>query len=107
MFGKKEEVPDIEYFALFDSKVGVYRDPVVAMNRYDMLRHLEHHFRDSSQAKSQLVMNPEDFALFKVGDFCRKTGILRGCNPEHVANLHDIKSAVVRSYPHDVDPGGH
>lgn len=95
MFGKKDhEQPDFEYFTIFDSKVAAYRPPMLAINRHDMLRQLDGLFRDPNEQRNQLVTNAEDFSLFKIGSFSKKTGTIVGCNPEHIANLHDIRAAV-------------
>lgn len=99
MFGlvkKDGDQADIEVFVLFDSKVGVYRDPVLSINRFDMVRNIELFFRNPQNASDPLVVNAEDFQLFKVGEYTRKTGVLRSHGPEHVANLHEIKSTVGR-----------
>lgn len=108
MFGKKEakETPDFEYFSIYDSKVGVYREPMLAANRFDMVRQIDNLFRDPAQAKNQLLLNSEDFSLFKVGEFTKRTGLIIGCPPEHVANLHEIRAAIARSEPHS-GPSGH
>lgn len=108
MFGKKQDqaTPDFEYFSIFDSKVSVYREPMLAANRHDMVRQIDNLFRDPAQAKNQLLLNAEDFSLFKVGEFTKKTGLIVGCTPEHVANLHEIRALVIRSEPHS-GPSGH
>jgi len=102
MFGSKknEEAPDSEYFTIYDTKVGTYREPILAINRHDMLRSLTTMYTDPKAHRDQYVLNAEDFQLFKIGEFSKKTGELTGCKPEHIANLHDIKAAVARSQPH-------
>lgn len=98
MFSKKnEQEPDFEYFTIFDSKVGIYREPMLAVNQHDILRQIDTMFRDPAQARNQLLLNAEDFSVFKIGDFTKKTGLIRGHQPQHVANLHDIRAAVQRS----------
>lgn len=89
--------PELEYFTLHDSKVGVYREPMLAINRHDILRQLTDLFKDPEQQKAQIVANAEDFALFKCGEFSKVTGKMTGTPLEHIANLHDIRSAVARS----------
>lgn len=97
MFGKNsQQDPDFEYFSIFDSKVGIYREPHLAVNRHDILRQIYTLFRDPKQAENQLLQNAEDFSIFKVGEYTKKTGKLVGCEPEHIANLHEIRSAVQR-----------
>lgn len=104
MFGKnsdknQQEQADYEYFTLYDSKVGIYKEPMLAINQHDMLRQIDTLMRDPKQQQNQLVTNSEDFQLFKVGAFWKKTGVICGCTPQHIANLHEIRSAVMRSIP--------
>lgn len=101
MFKKTEtkQDPDFEIFVIHDSKVGGYRQPIFAINKFDMLRHFENTFREVAQSKeqNQYFTNAEDFALFKIGEYSKKTGTIQSHLMEHVANLHDIKSVVMRS----------
>lgn len=98
MFAKSKETQeaDFEYFTIFDTKVGAYRQPTLAANKFDILRELETLFRDPANQKAQLFQNAEDFQLFSIGNFRKKTGTIMSWQPEHVANLQDIKSAVMR-----------
>lgn len=96
MFGKnqKQEPADLHFFNIFDTKVGCYqREPMLAINDHDMLRQLDGLMRDPSQEKNQYVTNAEDFQLFQVGSYWKKTSTLQGCEPRHIANLHEIKAA--------------
>ena len=96
-FKKNPEVqPDFEYFILFDSKAGIYREPMLSINRHDMLRQLDNIYKDPQQKQNVLVSNAEDFSLFKIGDFSRRTAKINWHEPEHIINLHEIKSAVYR-----------
>lgn len=88
--------PDLEYFVIFDSKVGVYREPMLAINRHDMLRQIDQIMRDPQNKLNQLVANAEDFALFKIGEYDKMKGVITTTQHEHIANLHDIRSAVQR-----------
>jgi len=99
MFSKNKEVlpADFEYFTLFDTKVGIYKEPMLAINRHDILRQLDALMRDPEQQKNQLVTNAEDFQLFSVGNFTKRSGQIATWQPEHVANLHEIKQAATRS----------
>lgn len=96
MFGKNDQKPDFEYFAIYDSKADFYREPMLAINRHDMVRLIQSLMSDPAQQRNQLVTNSEDFAIFKVGDYTKKTGLIRGHNPEHVANLHELKASIQR-----------
>lgn len=94
-FGKKEQSHDMEFFSIYDSKVGVYRDPVLAINKHDILRQVDSLFRDPNQKSNQLLTNAEDFSIFKCGAYDRKTGTITSFHPEHIANLIDLKWLVV------------
>lgn len=98
MFGKKSNnnQPDYEYFTLCDTKVGVYREPMLAINQFDMVRQIQSLFKDPAQQQNQIVTNAEDFSLFKVGAFTKKTGEITPCTHEHIANVIDIKIAIQR-----------
>lgn len=94
MFGKTKQDPDYEWFSIYDSKIGLYRAPMLAINRHDILRQIDALFRDPEQQKAQLVQNAEDFSLFKIGEFDKKTGVIVATPHEHIANLHEIRTAV-------------
>lgn len=94
--GKTNQAPDFEYFSIYDSKVGIYREPMLAINRHDILRQIDALFRDPQQQQNQLLQNAEDFALYKVGEFSKRTGVITSCPHEHVANLHEIRTAVMQ-----------
>lgn len=97
MFGKKtEETPDLEMFTIYDTKVGNYRDPIFAINRFDMLRGIESFFRNPVNANDQMSTNSEDFQVFKIGSYIRKTGTVSGHHPEHIANLHEIRAITLQ-----------
>lgn len=91
---KAKKNSDLEFFTIYDSKTESYREPMLAINRLDMIRSLEGLFRDSRQATNQLVTNSEDFSLFKVGEFDRKTGLIVSTNHEHIINLHELRSSM-------------
>lgn len=88
--------PDFEYFTIFDSKSGLYREPFLAINRHDMLRQTENLIKDPQQKQNVLVTNSEDFQLFKIGDFTKRTAKINWHEPEHIANLHEIRASVMR-----------
>lgn len=101
MFGKKDDNRfDREFFSIYDSKTGIYRAPLLHHNRFEIVREVENLFRDPEHAKAQLVVNAEDFSIFKVGDFDTKTGEIRPTSaPEHIVNLNDIRLAAQRQTP--------
>lgn len=91
---------DKQFFTIYDSKVGTYRAPILAINEHDVLRQIDTLFRDPDQKRNQLLLNAEDFSLFKIAEYSEKTGEIRPIEPiQHVANLHDIRSVVQRDNP--------
>lgn len=98
MFGKnKEQDPDHELFVVFDSKGGFYGDPKPAVNKLDAMRQIENMFRNPKlREDNPLFLNAEDYSLFKIGEYRKKNGDLRGQPPEHIANLHELKASVLR-----------
>lgn len=94
MFAKNKDTPDFEYFTLFDTKVGHYKEPMLAINQHDMVRQIVTVMKNPGQNVPQFITNSEDFQLFKVGNFTKKTGIIIGHAPQHVANLHEIKASI-------------
>lgn len=96
MFPKKDSVaPDFEIFVLFDSKAAIYQRPIFGINRFDVVRELENLFTDPSQARNVIVTNSEDFQIFKIGDFSKKTAKINYHEPEHIVNVHEIKARLL------------
>lgn len=91
MFGKKDKDHDLEIFVIYDSKPNNYRDPIVSPNQFEMVRAYENIIR--TNPSDQLVTNSEDFAIFRIGRYWKKTGKMELCDKEHIANLHEIKFA--------------
>lgn len=97
MFGKKNDlVPDEQYFTIFDTKVGVYRKPILNTNAQAMMRDIQVFYRNPQNSSDTLFTNSEDFQLFKIADYYTKTGEIIGHQPEHIANLHELKTMVQR-----------
>lgn len=110
MFGKnnKEEKPDLEAFAIYDSKVESYGDPKFAINQHDFIRGVLNMFKDPANAQNQFYLNAEDFSLFKIGSYYRKTGTFVPQNPAHCANLHELRAIADKEragVSRDVSPG--
>lgn len=95
MFGSKEvKEPDLEFFTIYDSKGKQYRSPMSALNSQVMIRDICNMMRDPGQAKNQLLVNAEDFSLFKIASYDYSSGLMSVFNHEHVANLHDLRAVV-------------
>lgn len=92
MFGKKPQPkPDLEYFTIYDTKVGAYRTPMPAQNSDHMMRQIVDMMIDPSQTKNELLVNAEDFQLHRVGVWNFDSGALTGYPPEHVANFQELR----------------
>lgn len=96
MFGKngtQPQLPDLEFFTVYDSKSKTYGEPFPAMNRDVVLRDFMNAFKNpEAPQNNRYYINAEDFSIFKVGSFEKRTGKLEGYNLEHVVNLHDLRA---------------
>lgn len=93
MFGQKKQTQeDVVFVTIFDTKTTSYKDPIQAESHATILRALSNNMTNPQMAFDQYVKNAEDFQLFKIGSFDRKTGMITAHQPEHLANLQDIKS---------------
>lgn len=95
MFGKKEEQVDSSFYTIYDTKSGSYRDPIISKDPAEIIRQLESNFLNPAMAYDQYVTHAEDFQLFKLATFNRKTGLINATQPEHVVNLNELKSAAL------------
>lgn len=96
MFGKSQQDPDLELYTVFDSKSGSYDIPAFSLNRHVLTRDVINMLKDPQQAKNKYLTNAEDFAIFKIGEFSKKTGKLESHNPEHIANMHELRMVAQR-----------
>lgn len=85
--------PDMQFFAIYDTKVGHYEEPMPARSKLDMIRQLENTFKIHGE-KSKYFLNAEDYQLFSIAEYDKKTGNMETWQPEHVINLHDLKTQV-------------
>lgn len=103
MFGKKtSDSHDLELFVIYDSKPSTYRDPIVSPNQFEMVRAYENIIR--TNPSDQLVTNAEDFAIFRVGTYIKKTGQIFLTDKEHIANLHELRDSYYRRNPSPPQP---
>jgi len=99
MFGSKttKDVPvDQHIFAIYDSKVQSYDMPVFAVNEHDLTRQIVNMFKDPEQKKNRLLVNAEDFSLFRIGFYSKKLGKIVEHNAEHIANMHDLRAVALQ-----------
>lgn len=92
MFGKSKQDPDLEVFTVYDSKSGVYDAPALSPNKNVLLRDVINMLRDPQQSKNKYLTNAEDFSIFKIGSYSKRTGLIEGHNPEHIANMHELRT---------------
>lgn len=94
MFKKSQlKEPDLQLFAVYDSKVDCYSDPVPAINSLDILREFHNAFSMAdAPVKNKYYKNAEDYSLFKIGGYDKKTGTLVTHAPTHVVNFHELRS---------------
>lgn len=90
-FQKKEQV-DLEIFAIYDSITNSYRNPIFAPNHLDLQRAFINQMKDQNQADNQFFTNAEDFSIFRIGTYDRKTGNIQLTNKERVAYMHELKA---------------
>ena len=96
MFGtKKEKHVDQEVFAIYDSKAATYQQPIFATNSLIISREIEAMFTDPAQRNNFIVTNSEDFTLFKIGEYDRKTAAYTPITPEAIFGMHEIKAAAL------------
>lgn len=95
MFGKKESTADLEVFSIYDTKVGAYGVPQFAPNALSLIREYESQFADMQQHKSMLATHSEDYVLFKIGEFTKRTGKIEACTPTSIIGFHEIRTSVL------------
>lgn len=94
MFGKTktEKTPDLEMFVIHDSKVNAYNNPSFAVNEHELCRDVVNLFLDPSQKQNKYLCNAEDFSIYRIGGYERKTGIITAHPPEHVVNMIELRT---------------
>lgn len=103
MFGKKsEKQSDLELFTIYDSKSKSYGIPMLEKNKDVLVREILNQFQDINFQSKALLLNAEDYSVFRIGFFDKSTGVLTSQNPEHIVNLHDLRAI---SKPANAGPG--
>lgn len=92
MFKAKNRQVDLELFTIYDTKTDSYREPVFAVNQHDLIRQMLDQFQKNSN--NLYLTNAEDFAIYKLGDYCYATGTLKSHDPTHVVNMHELRAIV-------------
>lgn len=94
--GKAQAQVDAELFTIYDSKTDSYGDVLAAVNGHDLVRQITNMFTDPAQSKNRLYLNAEDYSMFKIGVYDKKTGAITSQEPQHVANLHELRTLAKR-----------
>lgn len=93
MFGRSEKNDnDFSLFAIYDTKAQVYRLPIPEKDSAIVVRQIEKLFQDPSQNQNDFVSHAEDFAVYKIGEYNCKTGVISPCRPEHIVNVHELRA---------------
>lgn len=93
MFGKnKDQDPDLEFFTIFDSKSKSYENPTFAPNKNVLIREIINMFKDPKESRNKFLLNAEDYSIFKIASYDKKTGQVAALQLEHVANMHDLRA---------------
>ncbi|AXH77084.1 MAG: nonstructural protein [Microviridae sp.] len=92
MFGTKvKHQADLEVFTIFDTKTGSYEIPTLAINHLDLQRQLINMFKNPEQRNNKFLVNAEDYQVFRIATYDRKTGKLEASSMEHICNMHDLR----------------
>lgn len=76
-----------QVFAVYDSAVAAYQRPVFALSEGQAVRM----FLDATlRQDTEFAAHPEDFALFKIGEFDDSIGEIIGFPPKCVAKAHEL-----------------
>lgn len=71
--------------------MGNYGKPIMSPNQAVLLRQLG----DIIARKDSLFFeHPEDFQIFRIGEFDQKIGSIKPCDPQFVTNVQDIHQSV-------------
>lgn len=111
---KPEKQTDMQVFSIYDSITQSYRLPGYAVNIYDLQRQFEQMMRDPKQQQADIFTSPQDFTVFRIGDFDRKTGLFNFTKTaEPVLRMHEFVAQIIQrakeAQPISLDqkPSGH
>lgn len=92
-----DEKNDMEFFVIYDSKSKSYDKPLHSTNRHTITREIVNMFRSPESKNNALLTNAEDFSLFKIGSFTKHNGEIQAHKPEHIANLHELRTIALEA----------
>lgn len=97
MFGKNDKHQvDFEVFTVYDSKTQSYEVPSFALNHHDLIRQIINMFKDPAQKNNRFLINAEDYSVFRIGTFDKRSGVLQAGRLEHIANMHDLRAVAMQ-----------
>ena len=71
----------LEVFSVYDRVAKNFLDPFFAPNAAFAMRTFSNCCKDKSHPFGK---NPEDFALFKIGEFGQENGVVSPCEPDRI-----------------------
>lgn len=83
----------IQLFSIKDTK-SRFLEPYAGMNKATAQRDIMNIFRNDNSKNSPIVMNPEDYQLFKVGEFDNESGLIVSHEQEFICNVVDLANIV-------------
>lgn len=76
-------------YTIRDLKGNYYMEPSLYRNQMDAVRAVEHSV-NAKDRTNLLSANPEDFALFEIGEWSPETGTVEPCEKRHICDLIDL-----------------
>lgn len=59
----------------------------------DFLREFLNFMTDPAEQRSKIILNAEDYSVFKIGSYDKETGKIETLPTlEHVVNMHDLRA---------------
>ncbi len=77
-------------FVIFDTKAKSYGTPITVPTEQDVFVALKYIVNDET-LKHDYTAHPEDFQLFRIGEYDVTEGVLTSVPHEHVTTLHMLK----------------
>lgn len=76
----------VNMYAVYDAKSGIYTHPICTVNEQTMLRNMA----IAKETEKMYQQFPEDFTVFKVGEYDDTTGKITNITPEAITNVAAI-----------------
>ena len=83
----------VQLFAIKDVK-SRFMEPYSGLNKATVQRDIMNIFKNDNSKNSPIVMNPEDYQIFKVGEFDNESGLIVSTEQEFVCNVVDLANLV-------------